>query len=63
MAYINYNPDTDYNDSKGIAIAEAVLQRNNYDSEKAKKWVAVNGISAMVQRNRRLLRLHLEKSF
>jgi len=62
MAYINYNPDTDYNGSKGIAIAEAVLQRNNYDNEKARKWIVTNGISAMVQRNSRLLGMRLETS-
>jgi len=62
MCYLNYNPDTDYNGSNGIAIAEAVLQRNGYDSEKARKWVVTNGITAMVQQNRGLLRINLETS-
>lgn len=57
MVYINYNPDADYNGSKGIAITEAVLQRNNYDFEKAKEWVITNGITAMVQKNKGLQKL------
>ncbi len=60
LNYLNYDSDKDYNGARGIAITEAVLQRNGYDFERAKKWVVTNGLAMMVSQNQKLLRIKLE---
>lgn len=45
--YFEYNPDEDYNGSKGIAIADAVFKKCNYNPDKVCKWIMLGRLKRL----------------
>jgi hypothetical protein len=43
-SYFEYNPDEDYNGSRGMEIAERVFRKCNYDFNELHKWITYRGL-------------------